>query len=51
MFVEIGGIPQWVEIEREGARIENPALLLIHGGPGASIFPLGIKSLGIKSTR
>lgn len=34
MFVEIGGIPQWLEIESgpEGA----PVILLVHGGPGAS---------------
>lgn len=34
MYVEIGGIPQWVETEPgpPGA----PALLLVHGGPGAS---------------
>lgn len=34
MFVEIGGVPQWVEIEVEDAG--NPVLLLIHGGPGGS---------------
>ena len=33
MFVEIGGIPQWLEIEGDG---ERPVLLLVHGGPGAS---------------
>lgn len=34
MFVEIGGIPQWVELEIEDAG--NPVLLLLHGGPGGS---------------
>lgn len=33
MFVEIGGIEQWLEIEGNG---EKPILLLVHGGPGAS---------------
>ena len=33
MFVEVGGIEQWLEIEGDG---ERPVLLLVHGGPGAS---------------
>jgi pimeloyl-ACP methyl ester carboxylesterase len=33
MFVEVGGIRQWLEIEGDG---EKPVLLLVHGGPGAS---------------
>ena len=33
MFVEVGGIQQWLEIEGNG---EKPLLLLVHGGPGAS---------------
>lgn len=33
MFVEAGGIPQWIEIE--GAA-DKPVLLLVHGGPGGS---------------
>ena len=32
--VEIGGIPQCLQIETESPR--NPVLLLVHGGPGAS---------------
>lgn len=34
MYIEIGGIPQWVEVEPgpSGA----PVILLVHGGPGAS---------------
>ena len=34
MFVDIGGIPQWIEIETDDAA--NPILLLIHGGPGGT---------------
>lgn len=33
MFVEVGGIQQWLEIE--GDR-KKPVLLIVHGGPGAS---------------
>lgn len=33
MFVEAGGILQWLEIEGEG---QKPVILLVHGGPGAS---------------
>ena len=36
MYVEIGGIPQWIEIEPERGRPGAPVLLLIHGGPGGS---------------
>jgi pimeloyl-ACP methyl ester carboxylesterase len=36
MYVEIGGIPQWIEIEPETDRPGAPVLLLIHGGPGGS---------------
>jgi pimeloyl-ACP methyl ester carboxylesterase len=31
-FVPIGGVPQWVRIR--GLHLANPALLLLHGGPG-----------------
>lgn len=34
MYVDIGGIPQWIEFETDHA--ENPALLLVHGGPGVA---------------
>ncbi|MBW8783659.1 MAG: alpha/beta hydrolase [Novosphingobium sp.] len=34
MYVEIGGIRQWVEIELEHP--DNPVLLLLHGGPAGS---------------
>jgi pimeloyl-ACP methyl ester carboxylesterase len=36
MYVEIGGIPQWIEIAPETDRPGAPVLLLIHGGPGGS---------------
>lgn len=33
MFIQAGGIEQWLEIEADG---QKPVLLLVHGGPGAS---------------
>jgi pimeloyl-ACP methyl ester carboxylesterase len=33
-FVPVGGIPQWISIRGEDRK--NPAILVIHGGPGAS---------------
>jgi pimeloyl-ACP methyl ester carboxylesterase len=32
--VEIGGIQQWIQVK--GARVEDPVLLFLHGGPGNS---------------
>jgi pimeloyl-ACP methyl ester carboxylesterase len=34
MYVAIGGIPQWVEVEPGPP--DAPVILLVHGGPGAS---------------
>jgi pimeloyl-ACP methyl ester carboxylesterase len=34
MYVDIGEIPQWLEIEQGPA--DAPIILLVHGGPGAS---------------
>lgn len=34
MYVEIAGIPQWIQIESDAPG--KPVLLLVHGGPGAS---------------
>jgi pimeloyl-ACP methyl ester carboxylesterase len=34
-FVRIGGIEQWITIR--GQNRDNPALLILHGGPGAAI--------------
>ncbi|WP_407154220.1 alpha/beta fold hydrolase [Bradyrhizobium sp. STM 3557] len=37
-FVRLGGIEQWVQIRGEDRN--NPVLLFVHGGPGASTLPL-----------
>jgi len=34
-YVTIGGIPQWISIRGENRA--NPVILLVHGGPGASL--------------
>lgn len=37
MFISIGGIEQWIEIDGESR--DNPVLLYLHGGPGGSSLP------------
>jgi hypothetical protein len=36
--VQIGGIEQWVSVR--GSERDNPALLVLHGGPGYVSMPL-----------
>ncbi len=36
MYVSIGGIDQWIQIR--GDDRDNPVLLFVHGGPGASVL-------------
>jgi proline iminopeptidase len=36
--VRIGGIDQWIEVR--GRSVNNPILLVIHGGPGVAFIPL-----------
>jgi len=37
-FVPLGGIEQWISIH--GHRRDNPVILVVHGGPGESQWPL-----------
>jgi pimeloyl-ACP methyl ester carboxylesterase len=37
-FVQIGGMRQWIAIR--GQNRDNPAILILHGGPGAADSPL-----------
>ena len=41
-YVQIGGIPQWIEIR--GWDRANPAILWLHGGPGAPVLPASYTS-------
>lgn len=36
--VQIGGLEQWVEVR--GQNVNNPILLVLHGGPGVPFIPL-----------
>ena len=38
LFVDIGGVPQWVTIR--GQDRKNPVILVLHGGPGSAIAGL-----------
>lgn len=42
--VRIGGIDQWIHVR--GQNVNNPILLLIHGGPGAAFIPLAASFQG-----
>lgn len=37
MFVQIGGIPEWITIK--GKDRNNPVVLVLHGGPGDALSP------------
>lgn len=37
LYVDIGGIEQWIQIQ--GADRHNPAMLVLHGGPGSTWDP------------
>lgn len=40
-FVSIGGIEQWIDVRGRDQR--NPAILVVHGGPGEAQYPFASK--------
>jgi pimeloyl-ACP methyl ester carboxylesterase len=42
-FVDIGGLPQWIQIRGEDRA--NPVLLFVHGGPAMSMIPFTFRSM------
>ncbi len=42
-FVKIGGVEQWVQVRGENRN--NPVLLIVSGGPGFSLIPVGYRFL------